>query len=184
MTTSDSANSLYHFFLKWVGHAFEDLQMQDFSIVQYLANVLVRFARKDALYQIKNTQGESLQTVVEMLIEADSHAHMSKPEFDPFSERNILKHIGDYTLFMTGIFREFVDRLGVTDFYLKQGETAYFKVYEFDKIHLKPKYEVFLRLFNSFEMLSGSLHYMKQVYFRPELYSGTYRLLIEQLSQW
>jgi hypothetical protein len=175
---------LTSFFSKWVGRTFEDLQLQEYTIANYLTELLTRFARTESLYRIKNLQGKPIHTVVEMMIEADRHAHPSEPGFDPFNEREIMKHVGDYTLFMTGIFREYVERLGVMDFYRREGERSYYEVYEFDKMLLRPKYEIFMNLFRAFEMYSGTLHYMKKVYFRPELHSGSYRTMMEQLSHW
>lgn len=172
--------SLTSFFSKWVGRTFEDLQLQEVTIANYLTELLTRFARTEALYRIKNLQGKPIYAVVDMLIEADRRAHPS----DPFNEREIMKHVGDYTLFMTGIFREYVERLGVMDFYRREGEKSYYEVYEFDKMLLRPECKIFMRLFRAFEMYSGTLHYMKKVYFRPELHSGSYRTIMEQLSHW
>ncbi len=50
-----------------------------------------------------------------------------------------------YTLFMTGLFRERVERMSVTSFYIREGQRSY-----------------------RFEGYASALHYMRKVYFRPE----------------
>ena len=45
--------------------------------------------------------------------------------FRPEHEVNVRRHIGDYTLFMTGIFPERVQHEATTGFYIAQGKRAY-----------------------------------------------------------
>jgi hypothetical protein len=40
------------------------------------------------------------------LIEAERAWDFQAPDFDPFRERRVRQHVGDYALFMTGLFRE------------------------------------------------------------------------------
>jgi len=171
--------SLKRFFRKWVRVAFGDLGLADEGIQIYVSDMLARFARTENLYRIRN-----LHTVVEMLLEAEHYAHPGEPLFSPFQEREIRKHVADYTLFMTGIFREYVQRLGLMDLYIREGEKSYRDVYEFDRMLSRPEWVIFKTLFESFEHVSGALDYMKKVYFRPEVHRGSYRSLIERLSQW
>ncbi|MDZ7378895.1 MAG: hypothetical protein ONB06_06050, partial [candidate division KSB1 bacterium] len=99
-------------------------------------------------------------------------------------EREIRRHVGDYTMFMTGIFREYVTNIGVLDLYMKQGELAYLEVSELDEIAERQTAPLFRRLFREFERLSGALDYMKKVYFRPDIQPGEFRSLIDHLSRW
>lgn len=181
---SPSLDSLKRFFGKWTRIAFADVDLRDEGIQSYVSDLLTRFARTDSLYRIKNLRGNPLYTVVEMLLEAEHFAHPSEPLFNPFHEREIRKHAADYTLFMTGIFREYVERLGVMDYYMKEGERSYYQVYEFDSVLAKPESYLFRELFQHFENISGALDYLKKVYFRPEMHRGEYQSLVEQLSNW
>lgn len=49
----------------------------------------------------------------------------SLPHFNPVRERELRRHIGDYTLFMTGLFRERVEHLSVTGYYIREGQCSY-----------------------------------------------------------
>jgi len=82
-------------------------QLNDVPCARYVARVLVDFCHVDNLYKIRNTSGKALEDVGEMLIE-------SNPLLDGRSfirEREVRKHIGDYTLFVAGILPEFVGRI-------------------------------------------------------------------------
>jgi hypothetical protein len=175
---------LYRFFRRWTGAAFGDLGLSDAQVADYVSGVLTRFARTENLYRIRDLRGQRLTTVVDMLLEAEEHARPAAPRFDPFREREIRRHIGDFTLFMTGILRDYVERMGVMDLYTREGERSYYSVYEFDSSLSIPGSELFRRLFLLFERVAGALDYMRKVYFRPEMHTGPYRPLLERLSQW
>ncbi len=175
---------LYRFFRRWTGAAFSDLGLADRELLDYVAGVLTRFARTENLYRIRDLRGQRLTSLVEMLLEAEEHARVGEPRFDPFRERDLRKHIGDFTLFMTGIFRDYVQRLGVMELYTREGERSYYSVYEFDSALSVPGSELFRRLFECFERVAGALDYMRKVYFRPEMHAGPYRSVLERLTQW
>ena len=50
----------------------EALGWPDFHVTDYLSNLLIEFAHVDQLTRIKNQQGEPVETVVELLYEAES----------------------------------------------------------------------------------------------------------------
>jgi hypothetical protein len=63
--------------------------------------MLAAFVRVDNLYRIRNAQGRRLADVGEMLIE--SNPLLMATSFD--REREVRKHVGDYTLLCRGCFR-------------------------------------------------------------------------------
>src|SRR5437870_10681675 len=83
-------------------HFFADLQLCDPRVATYVSALLTDFTHTDNLYRIRDAQGQRLDDVGEMLIE--SNPLLEASSFD--RERQVRKHIGDYTLFMTGIFPE------------------------------------------------------------------------------
>src|SRR6201982_3666846 len=85
-------------------HFFEDVRLEEPQVATYVAAVLANFARIENLYRIRNAQGKRLEDVGEMLIE--SNPMLEAASFD--REREVRKHVGDYTLFMTGLFPESV----------------------------------------------------------------------------
>src|SRR5690606_17888301 len=74
----------------------ESLGWPDFQVMEYVANLLLEFIHIDQLTRIKNHEGEPVETVVELLYEAESHRQQSSEE----KEREIHRHIGDFTLFL------------------------------------------------------------------------------------
>ncbi len=79
-------------------------------------------------------------------------------------EREIYKHMGDYILFMSGIFREYVERNAFLGYYLQEGGRAYQVVFDMDLRLHRPPY-VFLELARRFEFYSGAVHYMRKAFF-------------------
>ena len=72
----------------------------------YLVELLVEFTFAERLYRIRDSMGRRLDDVGEMLIE--SNPLLAASSFD--REREVRKHIGDYTLFFTGLFPEYLRR--------------------------------------------------------------------------
>src|SRR5215471_5117187 len=97
--------SLRKFFegLVWQ-HFFDDIQLEDPAVAHYVSQLLADFAHVDSLYRIRNALGRRLEDVGEMLIE--SNPILGAASFD--RERAVRKHVGDYALFMTGLFPESV----------------------------------------------------------------------------
>src|SRR5215469_11453570 len=85
-------------------HFFEDVRLEEPQVTAYIASLLADFARTENLYRIRNAQGRRLEEVGEMLIE--SNPLLEATSFD--REREVRRHVGDYTLFMTGLFPESV----------------------------------------------------------------------------
>ncbi len=168
----ESNEILVQFFRHWLTAAFTDIQIFHRETVQYIAETLSRFTRTEKMHYIKRRPELNLKSVVDMLLEAECSSVPSEPEFDPFGERDIRKNVADYTLFMTGIFREHVEFLGIMDFYLQEGSKSYRQVYEFDKNLCQPQAGVFQQLHYKFEEYSGGINYMKKVYFDAKMPVG------------
>src|SRR5262245_39513531 len=108
----------------------EHLGWPDPNVTSYLSNLLVEFAHTDRLYKIKNKRDQPVDTVVGLLFE--SEVLLEAQSMD--RERDVHQHIGDFTLFMAGLFPEYLRRLktaGVIyhkDFlvdYMKTGKRPY-----------------------------------------------------------
>ncbi|KPJ55684.1 MAG: hypothetical protein AMJ42_06430 [Deltaproteobacteria bacterium DG_8] len=97
--------ALKPFFIKLTQKCFGELGLRDREIVEYVAFVLTNFSRTENLYCIRDSTGKRLDSIVEMFIELNSYFHQENRS-SLFREMEIYQHIGDYTLFMTGIFKE------------------------------------------------------------------------------
>src|SRR5919197_659488 len=108
---------LRRFFDRAIRASFDDLALRDDPAAPYLADLLTRFARTETLYP-PGRAVPRLETVVDMLLDAQAVWHADSPYFEPEQELAIRRHIGDYTLFMMGVFRERVERLASTGHYI------------------------------------------------------------------
>ncbi len=183
MSESPVAPSLKRFFDRLVRRSLDDLWLSGEPVADYLAGLLTRFARTDQLYAVRDATGQPLASVVGMLLEVERAWAFDDPRFDPFRERTVRQHIGDYTLFMTGVFREHVERRASTGFYVREGKRAYQVVADFERSALKPDARLFAALSARFEGYASALQYMKRVYLRPAdappILQPTLRLLTE-----
>ncbi len=140
-------------------------QLNDVPMTRYVAGVLVDFCHVDNLYRIRNSRGKALEDVGEMLIE-------SNPLLEGHSfiyEREVRKHIGDYTLFLTGMFPEHVARIHrqekrLDSFvnYLKAGKESYSVVAAFNQFEFRNEAPIFRRLSDRFELCVFGLNLVKQ----------------------
>ncbi|HTP41237.1 MAG TPA: hypothetical protein VML36_02345 [Nitrospiria bacterium] len=107
----------------------ERLGWPDWGIVGYVSDLLTNCVHADQFYPLQETTGRRLVNLTEMLQEAEVCAQNSPPE----RERDVHRHIGDYTLVMMGLFPEGVHGgrtlvIGRPDAlldYVKVGKRAY-----------------------------------------------------------
>jgi hypothetical protein len=114
---------LRRFFAGVTEYAFHTrLGVADPPLVDYIAELLVRFVRSDELYPVRSPRGQRLVQVTDMLAEAQ---HREGP-----ARRQVHRHIGDFTLFWTGVYPEVAEgmRRGSKDAFIdyqEQGKRAY-----------------------------------------------------------
>ncbi len=176
--------SLKRFFDRLLRLSFADLGLRDAPVAEHLAALLTRFARTEQLYAIRGGGGERLETVAELLIEIRRAWDFQAADFDPFRERAIRQQIGDYTLFMTGLFREHVERVAAVGYYVREGKRAYQVVSEIDRSARRPEAPLFSALAHRFERYVGALNYMRKVHLRPELHPGPHQNALRYLAEW
>jgi hypothetical protein len=184
MPEHSAAPSLKRFFDHLVRRSLGDLRMGGEPIADYLAALLSRFGRTDQLYALRGAAGERLETVVAMLLEVQRAWSLDRPDADPFREREIRQHIGDYTLFMTGVFPEHVERRASTGLYVREGKRAYRVVADFQRSALKPDARLFAALSAEFEQYGAALRYMKRVYLRAAESPPGLQPVLRLLTEW
>jgi hypothetical protein len=131
----------------------------------YVANLLAEFCEVETLYKIKNADGRPLSDLGEMLLESD-------PVYGPASsfdrERQVRKHIGDYSLFFTGMFPEGLNHYrlrrqrmeGLIDF-VKAGKESYYIVSKFEHFEYAKVAPLFRNMAQEFERLVYGLNQVK-----------------------
>jgi hypothetical protein len=123
--TSNHSGTLGRFFTGLCEHVFHArMGVADPSLVDYLSDLMIRFARLDQVHRVRNLAGRPAQEVADMVGEAEQRMGLAR--------RDVHRHIGDVTLFWTGVYPEALPRLrdvSRKDFlvdYTQQGKRAYF----------------------------------------------------------
>ena len=166
MGSIPDSHALHLLFTQLVDTHFDrEIGLRDSNIKQYVADLLTGFSDSSQLVQIRNAQGKPLDDVGKMLLESDP-VFGPAPSFD--RERQVRKHIGDYTLFFTGMFPESINRFRLrrnrlesfVDF-VKAGKESYQIVSKFDQFEYKKVAPMFARLAAEFEACVFGLNCVK-----------------------
>jgi hypothetical protein len=175
-----SAEKLKGFFLTLVRKSFDQVGVGDQQITDYVATVLANFSRSDQWLAIRGAEGRRLTSVVEMLL-----SQMGPDESTRIvGERALRKQVGDYTLFMSGLFRRFVEHGGYLDYYLEEGSRSYRAVSALDLTLYKPGFLMFEELSERFEHYSGALDFMRKCYFTPAPNEDPFAGFYQQIEGW
>lgn len=83
---------------------YEQLGWPDHHVIRYVADLLADFADMDRVYRFYDGSGRRRSGVADML-------HVAETGASGLSERDAHRHVGDFTLFMMGLFPEHLTRL-------------------------------------------------------------------------
>jgi hypothetical protein len=149
----------------------ENVHLADRDVTEYVADLLLRFTRSEDLYQIHDARGRVLEDVGEMLIA--SNPLLDAPSFD--AEREVRRHIGDFTLFFAGLFPEAVNqrrlrraRLDALLDYIQTGKESYYIVSEFNQFEYKTTAPLFKKMSEEFERCVFGLNLVKREFERMQ----------------
>lgn len=171
--------SIKSFFSNLVNMSFLDLgKEKDRDAAGYLIDMLTEFARTESLYKLSDAEGKKIQTIVEMLLESKNAA----PDNAGY-EREVRKYVGDFALFMSGIFRDYVNRGSYLRYYMNEGMKSYLVVSRLDLERGEGNPIMFSKLAREFEFYSGALDYMRRVYFGPEKPGDPFQNFAAHLSR-
>ena len=125
MTDFTRGGTLGRYFAGICEYIFESrLGVADPPLVDYVSDLMLRFARLDTVHRVRNLSGRPVVQVADMLAEAENRVGLAR--------RDVHRHIGDVTLFWTGVYPESLPRLQAVeqkDFfvdYCAQGKRAYY----------------------------------------------------------
>lgn len=132
------------------------------EIESYLAGMLIDFLNFDGIYAIRNAQGRPVESVVEMLAEGDIRLNADSFE----REREVHRHIGDFLLFWSGLFPEYLGSASASarDTLLdvvRQGQFSYHVVSTFEHGPYAQEAGTFRRLSVHFDELRTGLLLMR-----------------------
>ena len=143
----------------------ETLGWADLNVTGYVSNLLVEFAHIDRLYRIRHHRGKRFDTVVALLYESEVLLEAHSLE----REEEVHRHIGDFTLFMAGLFPEYLKRLKSAsmiyhpDFlvdYVKTGKRSYRIVARHTGTSDRDT-PLFLKLSDNFELCVAGLGFVR-----------------------
>ncbi len=145
----------------------ESLGWPDFNVTAYLSNLLVEFSHMDRLRRMNNQHGQPVETVAELLYESERATEDAGGE----REREIHRHIGDMTLFIAGLFPEYMHHLKTEGMiyhkdhfvnYMKAGKRSYGIVASFQRGDFKDHPALFQKLSLNFELCVAGLDQVRR----------------------
>jgi hypothetical protein len=166
MNVIPETHPLRQFFTDLVGrHYAEEIGIRDPQLIAYVSQLLTEFCDAQQLYKIHNVGNRPINDVGEMLLESDP-VYGPAPSFD--RERQVRKHIGDFTLFFAGMFPESVNqyrlrrqRLENLVDWMKAGKESYYIVSKFEHFEYAKVAPLFANLARNFEECVYGLNRVK-----------------------
>ncbi len=150
------SHPLEPFFQQAVRNSYEGkLGLHDPDVTAYVARLLCEFSESDKLYMVRDEEGRPIEELAEMMQAADP-VHGTAPSFD--AERALRKHIGDYALFVAGMYPEAMGsnrrmrrhQPSLTEL-IQAGKESYYIVSQFNLFEYEQEAPMFARLSDRFE---------------------------------
>ena len=150
-----AVNPLEQFFHQAVRNSYEGkLGLNDPDVTSYVAHLLCEFSRSDKLYKVRDEMGRPIAELEQMMLAADP-INGSAPSFD--AERMIRKHIGDYALFVGGMYPQGVEpwrrhrHHPTMEELVRAGKESYYIVSQFNLFEYEKEAPLVSRLSDWFE---------------------------------
>jgi hypothetical protein len=144
------------------------LGMADPELIDYLSLLLSRFTHMSVIYRLRDSQGRRLEEVADMVLDAESLPPEGR------TRREVHRHIGDFTLFWTGVYPEALRRLRsilnkdhFIDF-CEQGKRSYFIASTFEDDPYREEAPILRRLSDQFELCAYGLNQVRREWERRE----------------
>jgi hypothetical protein len=150
------SHPLEPFFHQVVRNSYEGtLGLHDPEVTSYVAHLLCEFSESDKLYKLRDEMGRPLHELTRMFEAADP-VNGTAASFD--AERSVRKHIGDYSLFVAGMYPEAVEswqrrrrNQPTLEQLIAAGKESYFIVSQFNLFEYEQEAPLFARLSDWFE---------------------------------
>jgi len=150
------SHPLEPFFQQAVRNSYEGkLGLNDPDVTGYVAHLLCEFSEADKLYKVRDAAGHPIEELDALMFAADP-VNGNAPSFD--AERSLRKYIGDYALFVGGMYPEAMAQgrrrrgshpsLGEL---IRAGKESYYIVSQFNLFEYEQEAPLFARLSDGFE---------------------------------
>lgn len=136
------------------------LGVADVQLIDYLSEMLLRFVRTETLHRIRRSTGQPATDVVQMLIEGQQRIGLAR--------REVHRHIGDFTLFWSGMYPESLRRVqggGTADGFLdycQQGKRAYAIAAGIEGGDQRPSCDLLQQLSEQFDLCAYGLREIRR----------------------
>ena len=153
---SAQVHPLEPFFQQVVRNNYEGkLGLHDPAVTGYVARLLCNFCEADNLFSLRDETGRPIEELEDMVRAADP-VNGTAASFD--EERALRKHIGDYALFVAGMYPESTGsnrrlRLHYPSLgeLIRAGKESYYIVSQFNLFEYEQEAPLFARLSDRFE---------------------------------
>ena len=147
----------------------DQIDIRDEDSIRYVSSVMSRFVRADQLYQMRDADGRTLVYLADMLSVARDTADLDL-------RLRQYQYLGDFTLFMLGIFPERLNnrsrRPVAGPYYAAQGRRAYGVVADLTPVRSEPA--LFRRLADRFDEYVAGLNWVR-LYIRDPFFQYMFR---------
>ena len=157
------SQALHHMFAGLVEQTFQtELGVVELPVLDYLSGLLARFVCMDVIYQVRDPSGKRLEEVAEMLVEAEQR--QGQPQ------REVHRHIGDLTLFWTGLYPEALTVLCGTQRkdhlinYRQYGKRSYYIASTYAEVPYEEEAPVLRKLSENFELCTVGLNRVRKAW--------------------
>ncbi|QDU82743.1 hypothetical protein Pla110_45050 [Polystyrenella longa] len=154
-------NALRNLFAATTEQTFQsELGVVNPRFTDYLVDLLIRFVRYDAIHKVRNSTGQRLYEVADMLAEAEERTDLPR--------REVYRHIGDYSLFWAGLYPETLKRKQQPSHrdhlidYFQQGKRSYYLASTYDEEPYQEEAMVLRWLSDEFELCTYGLQRVRQ----------------------
>ncbi len=152
----EQVHPLELFFQQAVRNIYEgQLGLHDPDVTAYVTRLLCDFTDADKLYSVRDAMGRPIEELTDMLMAADP-VNGSAASFD--EERAVRKHIGDFALFVGGMYPEASGsshrrrrHQPSLDELINTGKESYYIVSQFNLFEYEQEAPLFTRLADGFE---------------------------------
>ncbi len=172
MTGDGADTTLDRFFTGLSEYVFHSqLGVVDTQLVDYVSDLLVRFTRTDTMHRVRQLDGRRATEVVSMIAEAEKRMGEAR--------REVHRHIGDFTLFWTGVYPEALREIQSPDkcdhfvSYCAQGKRAYRIASDIQSEERQVPGDLLKRLSTQFEMCAYGLREIRREWERRDHDGGS-----------
>lgn len=159
---------LYQFFRRQLQHGFVQQGLTQRAAmdsttsdptVDYVSDVLTRFAHTRAFYLIESADGAPIETIAGLLTEWHRAQGWDDATPDRSREALVVRHLGEFALFMSGLFRDRLRSRGQLAYYIAQGRGAFWRCAS--RAHNPTQAQVFRGLYGNFDRVADALDHIR-----------------------